>query len=140
MKVLWTRDLVTGPLGLAEFLHAAMIWPTEKIISLLVNFALESLFVDLFDRLGGSNITFFKFCPRNHIYVELCFLFTKGHLPDTVGHVKKTGEVKSHRSQLFSKSHDFWHFLQFFCFFSEMVDFWLLPMIEQSVWRVEIGL
>ena len=62
----------------------------EKMKSPLVTFALESLFVDLFDRLGGSKITFFKFGPKNQIYVELCFLFTKGHLPDTVGHVKKT--------------------------------------------------
>ena len=93
-----------------------------------MNFALESLFVDLFDRLGGSKMTFFKFCPKNHSYVELCFLFTKGHLPDTVGQVKKSWEVKSHRCQLFFKKSWFLTFFAIFLLF--LPNGWLLTPVD----------
>ena len=74
----------------------------------LWHFLIELRVVALFERLGGSDIDFFrKMAKKSHFLEEKNFFFIKGQILGRGGHVWATSQIRGDRSQIFEKFQDF---------------------------------
>ena len=128
-----SRDFLTYPLKIAKNLHAGPNrWETDKIFGLIL---IKMFFVALFASWGGKIATFWKKSSPHELFWNFFTFFQKKLWSSTGRGVIPRNEVRSHRSQKFSKNHNFWLFLHFFWIFSQMVDFWIVTSMIKVVCR-----